>query len=292
MSDVQDQLQESSATELELSRATEEIELFGIALRPLFTTDVAYAAVRSVVMEKVESLMELQGELQAQAETAAETAKNEIAELYAQLDEQNVVVTGLKQDLYEMKLIAEDNGKKRDSAYAELLEAKRTIDELNDKVAASSVTVPKSRTNIEGDNSIELFKQSLPAIYDVQNHPDDNRKFVAKLAETDEQVEGLWIYKNGKYREVSPEEANTFRTEYEARKQAEADRTRVLEMEEQPVTVPVFCEEEYQYSIPTVGLVDSTPEVDRGPVTREEFEALAARVAAVEAQQSAGTVAA
>lgn len=288
MSDVQNQTQESSVTDLELSKANEEIEFFGIALRPLFTTDVAYNAVRSVVMSKLYAQMDLQAEVESKAEAAEEKAKIEIAELYAQLEDRDVIITGLKQDNYELKLLAEDNGKKRDSAYAELLEAKQTIDTLNDKIASAAVTVPKSRTNIEGDNSIELFKLSLPAIYNVQNHPDDNRKFVAKLAATDESVEGLWLYKNGNYREVSPEEANTFRAEYEARQQAEADRAGVLEMEEQPV----IADEPISYEVPSfraedgsVGRVDEDNaggEVDGAPVTRAEFQNLIERVSAVE----------
>lgn len=272
----------------EMIKANEEIEFFGTALRPFFETDVAYAAVRSVVMSKLFAQMDLQAEVESKAETAAEAAKNEIAELYAQLEERDVIITGLKQDNYELKLLAEDNGKKRDSAYAELLEAKQTIDTLNDKIAAATVTVPKSRTNIEGDNSIELFKLSLPAIYDVQNHPDDNRKFIAKLAETDEPVEGLWIYKNGKYREVSAEQAETFRTEYEARQQTEADRAGVLEMEEQPVSP----DEPISYEVPSFrtedGAVGRVDEEDTGmalagePVTPEAFQQALERISALE----------
>lgn len=85
----------------EMIKANEEIEFFGTALRPFFETDVAYAAVRSVVMSKLFSQMDLQAEVESKAEEAAETAKGEIAELCVQLEERDVIITGLKQDNYE-----------------------------------------------------------------------------------------------------------------------------------------------------------------------------------------------
>lgn len=84
----------------------------------------------------------------------------------------------------------------------------------------------------------------------MQDHPDDNRKYIAKLAATDEPVEGLWIYKNGKHREVTAEEANTFRAEYLAAQQ------------------PAPVEEDHSYDIP-----DSTAEVAyTAPAFRGEDE--------------------
>ncbi|WP_405113645.1 hypothetical protein MHH28_07740 [Paenibacillus sp. FSL K6-1217] len=269
----------------EMIKANEEIDFFGTALRPFFETDVAYAAVRSVVMSKIFSQMDLQAEVESKAEEAAETAKGEIAELCVQLEERDVIITGLKQDNYELKLLAEDNGKKRDTAYNELLEARRTIDELNDKISAATLTVPKSRTNVEGDKSVELFKQSLPAIYDVQNHPDDNRKYIAKLAATDELVEGLWIYKNGKHREVSAEQAATFRTEYlDAQQPAPAEEDHSYDIPditaEVAYTAPAFRAEES----PTGGLDQDHAGVEMAgeEVTPEAFRQALERISALE----------
>ncbi|KWX71607.1 hypothetical protein AMQ84_27175 [Paenibacillus riograndensis] len=271
------EVEQENAEEQEiLTKGNEELELFGSALRPFCTNDVAYAAIRSVVIGKVYSLMDIISDLQAQAETADEEARKEIAELSAQIEERDTIVTGLKQDLYESQLLAEDNANKRDAAHRELLEAKTTIDALNDKLAAATVSKPKERTNVEGDNSVELFKQSLPAIYDVQDHPTDNRKYIAKLAETDEPVEGLWIYKNGKHREVTAEEAPTFRAEYLA-KQEEQERDHADHTHDIPENSEVA-----EYTVPTFQTYSATGGLDQinasvemaGKTVEERLQAL------------------
>lgn len=275
-----------------IAKANEELELFGAALRPFCLNDVSYSAIRSMVLAKVYALMDMNSELREQAEKAAEEAHNEIAELSAQIEERDTIVTGMKQDLYEAQLLAEDNANKRDAAHRELLEAKNTIDTLNDKLSSATVAVPKARTNVEGDNSIELFKQSLPAIYDVQDHPTDNRKYVAKLADTDEPVEGLWIYKNGKHREVTAEQAQTFRAEYLAAQQpAPSNEDYSYDIptinDEVTYTAPAFRSEEESTEGAATGLATETPAVVRSTVTREEFEELKARVEKIESIRAA-----
>lgn len=148
-------------------------------------------------------------------------------------------------------------------------------------------------------------EDAKPVIYNIRWKDDIRRDaYLAELAETDETITIPYYamtgdMKNGgtsmkgKYRVVTSEEAPSFRIEPAQETEVDSSSTGDLEMEEQPVMVPAFQgEEEYNYSIPTFGLADSTSEVDREPVTREEFEALKREVAEIKAQQGAGTVAA
>lgn len=223
-----------------LLKANEEVELFGAALEPFCKNEIAYQAIRSTVIGKTYALMDALNEAQAQAEETAAITNSELSELSQQIEDRDAIISALRKELYDAKLLAEDNANKRDAAHRELLEASQTIDGLKDKLAAAEVTVPKARTNVEGSDqdAAEAYKQSLPAIYDVQ--PLDNRgsRFSAKFAATDETFEDYYIYKSGKYREVSAEQAVTFRTEYLAAQQ------------------PAPVEEDHSYDIP-----DSTDEV-------------------------------
>jgi DNA repair exonuclease SbcCD ATPase subunit len=223
-----------------IAKANEEVELFGTALYPFCKNELSYNAIRSSVISKTYALMDTLNDAQKQAEEAAEITSSELSELSQQIEDRDAIISGLRKELFEAKELAEDNANKRDAACRELLEASQTIDTLKDKLAAAEVTVPKARTNVEGSDqdAAEAYKQSLPAIYDVQ--PLDNRgsRFSAKFAATDEAFEDYYIYKDGKYREVAAEEASTFRTEYLAAQQ------------------PTPVEEDHSHDIP-----DSTDEV-------------------------------
>jgi hypothetical protein len=260
-----------------IAKANEELELFGTALEPFCKNEIAYQAIRSTVIGKTYALMDALNEAQSQAEETASITNSELSELSRQIEDRDAIISALRKELFEAKELAEDNANKRDAACRELLEASQTIDALKDKIAATEATVHKSRTNVEGDNSVELFKQSLPAIYDVQDHPEDNRKYIAKLAETDEPVEGLWIYKNGKHREVTAEQASMFRTEYlAAQQQAPVE-------EDHPYDIPDSSEVETTYTAPafrdteedgtTSGLVDTASAV-AGSTVEERLQAL------------------
>ncbi|MNC22086.1 hypothetical protein D3C75_700760 [compost metagenome] len=201
----------------------------------------------------------------------------------------------------ELKLKVADAESKRDAAAAELEEAKAEIvqvkgwnDDLQKQIAVGAVAATKV---VDVEESKQKYleerkkaEEAKPVIYDVEPLDIKGSMFKAKLAETDEEITFKWTEKN-KYREVTAEQASTFRSEYLAKQQAaeaaaqterdHADSTRTVDMEEQPVTVPAFQSEEAADST-TGGLADSTSEVAGAPVTREEFAALEARVKELE----------
>jgi hypothetical protein len=267
-----------------IAKANEEVELFETALEPFCKNELSYNAIRSSVIGKTYALMDALNEAQAQAEETAAITNSELSELSQQIEDRDAIISGLRKELFEAKELAEDNANKRDAAYREVLEASQTIDALKDKLAATEITVPKTRTNVEGPDvdAAEKYKQSLPAIYDVTPLDMRQSKFKAKFAETDEEFEDYYLYKNAKYREVSAEQAVTFRTEYlDAQQPAPVEEDHSYDIpdsstDEVAYTAPAFRGEDENAAEP--GLAAEASTVAGSPVTREEFEELKARV--------------
>ncbi|MNC03215.1 hypothetical protein D3C75_506140 [compost metagenome] len=242
---------------LEIVKANEEAELFGTAFEPFCKNTLSYNVIREKVFAKTYSLMDALSDAQAQAEETAAITNNELSELYQQIEDRDAIISALRKELFDAKELAEDNANKRDAAHRELLEAKQTIDTLNDKIAAAEVEPPKKRTNVEGsDAAAEELKKTLPVIYDVEELDHRRSRFRAKFAATDETFEDYFIYKDAKYREVQAEEAPTFRAEYLAAQQQEInheDHTHDIPTDEVSYTAPAFREEDS-----TTGGLDQT----------------------------------
>ncbi|MEK4108137.1 hypothetical protein NST28_29140 [Paenibacillus sp. FSL R10-2791] len=261
-----------------ITKANEEVALLGTTLMPFCKNEVAYAAVRPAVMNKIYSLQDELTELQTHTEATESDLRNEVTELSKQIEERDAYISELKKELYDTKLLAEENANKRDAAVRETQEAKQTIESLNVKLAATEVTAPKTRTNVEGADvdATEKFKQSLPLIYDVT--PLDNRRsrFSAKFAGSEEPFEDYYIYKDGKYREVQAEEAATFRTEFLAKQEQERnheDMAQHSSVEDEPVTVPAFRDEDTNSTTSGMDQADTSGEVAR-PSVEKRLEAL------------------
>jgi chromosome segregation ATPase len=238
----------------EIVKANEEAELFGTAFEPFCKNTLSYNVIREKVFAKTYALMDALTDAQVQAEETAVITNSELSELSQQIEDRDAIISGLRKELFEAKELAEDNANKRDAACRELLEASQTIDALKDKLAATEITVPKTRTNVEGPDvdAAEKYKQSLPAIYDVTPLDMRQSKFKAKFAETDEEFEDYYLYKNAKYREVSAEQAVTFRTEYLDAQQPEAVE------EDHPYDIPDSTDEVAQYTAPAFRAEEST----------------------------------
>lgn len=270
-----------------ITKANEEVALLGTTLMPFCKNEVAYAAVRPAVLNKIYLLQDELAELQARTDANESDLRNEVNEMSKQIEERDAYISELKKELYDSKLVADENANKRDAAVRELQEAKQTIESLNIKLASAEVIAPKTRTNVDGADvdATEKFKQSLPVIYDVI--PLDNRrsKFSAKFAETDESFEDYYIYKDGKYREVQAEEAATFRTEFLAKQEQErnhADMAQHSGVEAEPVTVPAFRDEDTNSTTSGLDQADASGTVAGSTVSREEFEALKSTVKRLE----------
>lgn len=271
----------------EIVKANEEVELFGTTFEPFCKNALSYNVIRERVFSKTYELIDALTDAQVQAEETAAITNSEMSELSQQIEDRDAIISALRKELFEAKELAEDNANKRDAAHRELLEAKQTIDSLNDKIAASEVEVPKKRTNVEGSAAAaEELKKTLPVIYDVEELDHRRSRFRAKFAETDEPFEDYFIYKDAKYREVTQEDAATFRAEYLAAQQPEINNennTHDIPTDEVSYTAPAFRDtEEDNAEGAASGLATETSTMAGPPVTREEFEELKARVGKIE----------
>jgi chromosome segregation ATPase len=270
-----------------IERAEEEIELFGVPLGAYFTTIADHVAVRSVIIPAFRQLKQEIFDVENSSQKEIKELKEEAFELNDTISQLHEEITKLKSELYESQLLAADNATKRDNASNELLEAKKTIDELNDKITAAAAPKSPARTNLDG---AETVKKEKRVIHSVVYEGKWNEQFKAILADTEEEIKDYTLYKDIKYTEVTAEKAIPFRTEYLAAQQQEInheDHTHDIPANQLDYIAPSvnpdsFRDEEDTTESAAVGLVTETSTVVGSPVTREEHEELKARVAALE----------
>ncbi|WP_213527458.1 hypothetical protein [Paenibacillus cisolokensis] len=135
----------------------------------------------------------------------------------------------------ELEYALEDMTVKRDAAAEQLQEAQVEIKRLNDQVqelrteiaigARNAVKVVETNVTANLSELMRQYKESRPAIYDLEALDGKRSQYKAKLAETGEEITFGYL-ELGKYREVSAEEAESFRNQHKAQKaQLEADNT-------------------------------------------------------------------
>lgn len=266
-----------------IARGEEEIELFGVPLGAYFTTIADHVAVRSVVISAFRQLIQEKKDIEEGYNKLSEASEAESQRLSEIIEAKDTEIATLKAALYESKLQAEDHATKRDNAYAELLEAKKTIDELNDKIAAATAPKTPARTNLDG---AETVKKEKRVIHSVVYEGKWNEQFKAILADTEEEIKDYTLYKDIKYTEVTAEKAIPFRTEYLAAQQSDVsdedhsydipDQNSDATTEEVTYTAPAFRGEEESTEGAAAGLVAETSTMAGSTVTREEFEELKA----------------
>ncbi|TQR97328.1 hypothetical protein [Paenibacillus ottowii] len=264
----------------------DSVNTVGVNVESFFTNEGAYKAIRLAIEAKVETMTngykERINELQKEYE-------EQIAKLIAENNEMSDKLAQAKTELSNAKLEIEDITTKRDAAASELATAKAEVERLRTEIAigvkaATRVVNTNLETNLVAE--MEKFKQSRPAIYDVQ--PLDNRgaNFKAKLAETDEEITFNYLEK-GKYREVTAQEAEQFRRAAEEQKRANEDLAQPGESVDTAGTV-VELPSQFQTDEETPDTTDGVAQGDAGQqmagaaVTREEFEELKRRVVIVE----------
>jgi len=250
-----------------------------LSMRELTMNEEAYQILRQVVQM---TIMELdQKRLNEIARINDQNsvliaAKDLLQQQYDKLYEN---FADVKAELNTTKAELEDTELKRNAAAEQLEDAKKEITRLNshiDELSAEIAVGAKGAVKVTNQNGsladlVQQFNATKPAIYDIK--PLDNRqsRFQAKMAETDELIEFGYLEK-GKYREVTAEEAEVFRADYEA-KQAKAN-TQVDAGEGLELTTQVFQESD-----------SSTDRLDEGNVSLEvagQGTTLEARVAELE----------
>lgn len=227
--------------------------------------------------------------LKVSYEAQIEEEKKSVAEL----EERNDVIYEQSNTLRianaQLTASLEEMTTRRDAAAREIVEAKAEVTRLNSQVddlrteiavGAKAAVQVVSITNLGGDglgDMIREFKASRPAIYDVQAIDQKKSEFTAKLVETNEVIVFNWLDK-GKYREVSPEEAERFRAEAQAAAASIPDYTPDIPLDN-GVTPPPFPGEVQDVDT-TVG--GESTDTTVATVTRSEFEELKSRVAQLE----------
>lgn len=293
-------------TKVRTAYLLDTLEIEGLSISQLSASEEAYDILRQGLQKFID---DKDAKMLEQRKAAKEESTKLISELKKQNDSLNEIIDVKNEQYLALKadhnFVIEENKDlitKRDAAAAELESANAEIErlksEINDLQIEKAIGARAATQVVSGSDDLkakaEAFKQSIKdsliPIYDLEW--DEEAKpahsvHKAKLARTDEVIKFPWTQRS-RYLEVSPEQAPTFRTEYLAKQETEqvdTNRPGVLEVEEQPETVPPFQED----SAGTVGgLAEESSDVAGETITRKEFNELAARVATIEANQGIG----
>ena len=295
-----------------VEESTKEIEFImdnlqheGVSMRQLCEDEGAYQLLRAVVQQEFMNrdqkfLTEIK-DLKAQLDTEkADKAKVQQTydELYEESAQQRMINMQLQNEINNLKLQIEDAEQKRDAAANELAESKAEnerlnghIDDLRKQIAVGASSAAQV-IDVKGayEQYIQNKKQAdaeKPAIYDVQQVDLKGSEFTAKLAATDEEIKFKWTEK-GKYKEVTAQEAEVFRAEYEAKKAAEQAQRDNEDLARDSGAVVVPTDSQFQNDSETQlngldqGDVDGTMETEATGSVEERIQALEKRVAVLE----------
>lgn len=285
--------EEKAAAEEAIMSTVDDMVINGTPLRELFdisNPEMAEMAYRIVSTAWKQSLLETVENAKKELDVEKE-ARNKALELLdkvtAEKEDVQVSLKKVMQEKYELADKLADAEAKRDAAAAELEEAKKEIkrlksqiDDLRKEIAVGAVNAPKV---IDIGESMQQFLEAKaaaeaakPAIYDVEPLDFKQSRYTAKLAATGEEIEFGYLEK-GKYREVTAEEAEVFRAEYEAQIATESVPVEVDAGEGMELTPPVFqTEEDTETTAGDMAQGDMDGEVADQALTLEE------RVAALE----------
>ena len=194
-----------------------------------FAYQVVSSAVKKMMMEDQESLLK---EIRAKEDHLA-TAKAENEAQQKRYDELYETNAKLRMELAQAKAEAEEAERKRDAAATQLDEANKEITRLNSQVddLRKEIAVGAAQAarviDIGSENALEKWRKqrqveedSKPAIYDLEWADTNRSTYRAKLAETGEEITFNYLSK-GKYREVTAQEAESFRRAAKERSHAD-----------------------------------------------------------------------
>ncbi|SDX05201.1 hypothetical protein SAMN05518848_104203 [Paenibacillus sp. PDC88] len=281
-------------------------------MRDLVGSEPAYQILRLAIQQ---GMMQREEGRIAETNKAQEAAAAQVVQLKAEKEEihnrydamyeeaaslRNEVNT-LRNEVNTLQEAKADLEHKRDAAAAELESANKEIERLNSQVDDLRTEIAVGAKNAvrvidvgpDMNEMMERFKEqkkkeeeNKPAIYNV--NPLDNRRsrFSAQYAETDEYFEDYYMY-IGKYREVQPEEAITFRAAAEEKRRNE-DLARARAELEASLTPPSLqFQEETDLAEHGLDQADADGEVEGQATTaiEERLTALEQRVSILEQQR-------
>ncbi|MNW48660.1 hypothetical protein D3C74_260360 [compost metagenome] len=232
--------QREEAEQAEIAYTLDELQVDGVSMRQLCSNEGAYQVLRIAVQQMMtDKATGYLAELKTAQEdaTAARKERDDLQGRYDGLYEQ---ADALKKELQAAKEEATDLRSKRDAAAQEIARLNSHIDDLRAEAAiGASATTKVINSNTSGAlaEAVKAYKESLPAIYDVEQVDNKGSLFKAKLAETEEEITFGWLDK-GKYREVTAQEAEQFRRAAEEQKRANEDLAQSGGVEEADVELP------------------------------------------------------
>ncbi|MBY0020741.1 hypothetical protein H7K28_06805 [Paenibacillus polymyxa] len=268
----------------EIAYILDGLEVDGMKMRQLCSNEGAYQVLRIAVQEMMSDRDRKYLEELKRTQEEAAAVKKERDDLQKQYDELYEQTDSLKKDLQAAQEEIADLGQKRDAAAQEITRLNSHIDDLRAEAAvgaSAAIKVINSNTSGELAKAVEVYKKSLPAIYDVQQIDNKGSQFTAKLAETDEEISFGWLEK-GKYREVTAEEADQFRREAEEQKRANEDMAQSGGVEKADIVELPTQFQTQEDTADRMAQGDTSEQMAGTTVTREEFEELKRRVVIVE----------
>lgn len=325
--DIERQLAELEQESVEESQQKvaylmDNMDLDGMSMRDMFkneTPEAAEAAYQFLRIAVQNTMLQRDEEWMARIKTleerlAMETAAKDVA--VAKADEMGEKNSELVIQIRDAKGLLEDAESKRDAAAGQLEEAKAEIerltshvDDLRKQIAVGAVNMAKvidpaeALANYKEQKRIaeeekrlaeEAREAAKPAIYDVQWGDHKRSFYIAKLAETDEEIRIPFLTIKS-YREVSAEEAPQFRLRAEESQRADEDLAQSNNVEESgELTPPTWqfpegdeaTQESTGHELAQGDVAGSADPETEGPPTRAEFEELKRRVSALETPQS------
>lgn len=220
-------------------------------MRDLTENEAAYqilrASVQQMMMEREEKLLKEINRAKEEAAAQVAQIKAEKEELQSRYDSLYEETSAIRNELNTAKEEANELARKRDAAANELDTANKEItrlnshiDDLRTEIAVGASNAPKvvnTNTTANLAEAMKQFKESRPAIYDMEQANEKGSMYRAKLAETGEEITFGWLEK-GKYREVTAEEADQFRTSREESQHRDEDNAQLGEVVEENSVAP------------------------------------------------------
>ena len=250
-----------------------------IALRELCKDEDSYQLVSAFVQSTVGDMAEKNTSVVASYISEIESKDDEIAEL-----------SGYKSEANRLGDLLADMTAKRDAAGEEIQNAKEEIERLtadNESLRKQLEAKPATKPNIDAAELIKKIQAAKPGIYNKrwkinEKGLEDRRYYTANLSETGEEID-IPLLENGKYREETPEQAETFR-----QAKAAEEAAKLAQEAAESVSVPDLTFQQDEEPIGGMGGDTTHAQVVGETVTRAEFEEVKARLARVEGNYELG----
>ncbi|WP_339245881.1 hypothetical protein NST58_01705 [Paenibacillus sp. FSL R10-2796] len=282
----QSKAEELQAVTAEAAKFMDSLDFEGIDPKDLFINyneekaEASYNYVNSVIQNAIVEMKKVN----LLRIKELETTNAALQDKYNQSEEAN---EALKHIVDTAKLDINDAISKRDAAAKALEEANEEITRLNSHLedlrkeiaigaanAAKVVEVDVRSARDKWEEERRKEEEAKAVIHNLRWEDDIRRThYLAELAETDETIRFKYLEK-GKYRVVTSEDAESFRTAYlQEQERNHEDMAQHSSVEDEPVTVPAFRDEDTNSATSGVDQADASGEVAR-PSVEKRLEAL------------------